>query len=317
VDASKLNKVVEAAKMYYQLDYSQQDIAKKLGVSRPSVSRLLQLAKQQGIVQIKILDPTEDVQKLANLLKSKFDLKDCLVASIPIYEDEVIKELLGEVAADYLYEIVQDGDVIGTTWGTTLYQVAQRIKPKNVKGVSVVQLNGGVSHSETNTYASDILNYLSKAFNTMPHFLPLPAVVDHVLVKQAIMADRHIRRVLELGKQANIAMYTVGEPNHNSTLVRADYFSKEDLEILSDRKAVGDICSRYFDATGSICHKDLDARTIGIELAELPKKNYGILIAGGGEKVEGIYGALQGKYANVLITDQITAKSLLELESSK
>lgn len=315
MEASKLNKVIEAAKMYYQMDYSQQDIAKKLGVSRPSVSRLLQLAKQQGIVQIRIIDPTEDVQRIAELLKNKFNLKDCIVASIPLYEAEVIKECLGEAAADYLYEIVQDGDVIGTTWGTTLYQVAQRIQPKNVKGVSVVQLNGGVSHSETNTYASDILNYLSKAFNTMPHFLPLPAVVDHVLVKQAIMGDRHIRRVLELGQQANIAMYTVGEPNHNSTLVKADYFSKKDLEILSSRKAVGDICSRYFDVTGAICHQDLDARTIGIELSELPQKKYGILIAGGVDKVDGIFGALQGKYANVLITDQFTAKSLMEIES--
>lgn len=310
----KLARIVKAAKMYYQLDYSQQDIAKELGISRPSVSRLLQEAKEQGIVHIQILDPTEGEQKLADKLKDQYNLKDCIIVNVPIFEDRIIKEYIGKKAAIFIREIVEPGDVIGTTWGTTLYEMSRHLQPKNVSNVQVVQLNGGVSHSETSTFASDILTKLGKTFDTVPHFLPLPAVVDHLLVKQAIVADRHIRKVLELGKKANIVVLTVGDFNEDATLVKADYFTKEDLAELKDKNAAGDICSRFFDRQGKLCSNEINARTIGIELDELKKKETSLLIAGGMKKVEGIIGALKGGYANILITDQFTAESMIEME---
>ncbi|MCL6572263.1 MAG: sugar-binding transcriptional regulator [Bacillus sp. (in: Bacteria)] len=309
----RISRLVEVAKMYYQLDYSQQEIAKKLGISRPTVSRLLSQAVQEGVVTIKICDPAEDVLELAVKVKNKFLLKHCIVAPIPDYKDELIKEKLGEVSADYLETIVKSGDTIGITWGTTLYQLAKQIQPKNVRDVTVVQLNGGVSYSESNTYASEIINGLANAFNTTPHFLQVPAVVDHIVVKQAIIADRHIKKILELGKQANIAIFTVGDPGEQSTLMHAGYFLDSDIEILRKNKTVGDICSRFIDIDGHISHGALNDRTIGIELSHLSEKEYGILVAGGNTKVDGIFGALQGHHANVLITDQYTAKALLDI----
>jgi deoxyribonucleoside regulator len=307
----KLSKLIEVAKLYYQFDFSQQKIAEKLGISRPSVSRMLQQAKEQGIVQIKIFDQSEGTERLANSVKEAFNLKHCIVIPVPEYNEEVIKMELGKAAANYLGEIVQNGDIIGTTWGTTLYEVAENVKPKNVKDVSVVQLNGGVSYSESNTYAAEILNFLSTAFNTSPHFLPLPAVVDHPVVANAILSDRHIKRVLNLGKQCHIALYTVGEFTKESTLFKAGYFSSEDFDGLKAQNAVGDICSRIFDSKGNICSKELDERTIGINLSDLSHKPYSIMIAGGMEKVDAIMGALKGQFTNVLITDQHTAQILL------
>ncbi len=312
MEEDKLKKIIDAAKLYYQLDYSQQDIAKKLGVSRPTVSRFLQQAKAEGIVQIMIMDPSEDNEKIAGELKERYGLKKVLVVSTPQYEESIVKRYLGEAAAHYLYQTVKDGDMIATSWGTTLYQVAVHLQHKHVRNVTVVQLNGGVSHSETNTYATEIVQLLGKSFNSIPHLLPLPAIVDHVVVKQAIEADRHIRKILEMGKQANIAIFTVGVPTPDSVLIQANYFTKEDLEIIHE-KAVGDICSRYIDEKGNICHESLNNRTIGIDLKDLANKEQSILIAGGPKRVEAIYGALQGKYANILITDQFTARSLLEI----
>ncbi|MEO2074144.1 MAG: sugar-binding transcriptional regulator [Bacillus sp. (in: firmicutes)] len=311
MDKEKISKVIEAAKLYYLLDYNQNEIAKILGVSRPTVSRLLQQAKSDGIVQITIMDPTEDVENLSAQLEKKFNLKKAIVTSIPQYDDHIIKNYLGEKAALFLDEIVKDDDIIGVTWGTTLYHVATELKQKFVKNVKVVQLKGGVSYAETNTYASEILYLFGKAYNTAPHNLPLPAIVDHVVVKQAMEADRHIRKILELGKQANIAMFTMGPVKTDSLLFQLGYFTESDLESLYG-SAVGDICSRFFDKDGEICNKSLNERTLGINLNELRKKEYSILVAGGPNKIDGIYGALKGKYANVLITDQFTAKFLLD-----
>lgn len=311
MEQEKLSKVIEAAKLYYLLDYNQNEIAKILGVSRPTVSRLLQLAKSEGIVEISIKDPTENVENLSSQLERKFNLKKAVVASIPQFEDHIIKNYLGEKAAGYLYEIVKDNDIIGVTWGTTLYHVAIELKQKFVKDVKVVQLKGGVSHSETNTYASEILYLFGKAFNTTPLHLPLPAIVDQIVVKQAMEADRHIGKILELGREANIAVFTNGYVNPDSLLFQLGYFTKSDLETLNG-KAVGDICSRFFDKEGSICNESLNDRTLGINLGDLKLKEYSIMVAGGPNKIEGIYGALKGKFANVLITDQFTAQFLLD-----
>ncbi|MFD0590275.1 sugar-binding transcriptional regulator [Paenibacillus sp. GCM10027627] len=310
MEDDKLRKVIEVAKLYYQLDYNQNQIAELLGLSRPTVSRLIQQAKAQGIVQISIADPSEDCESLAAELRDRFHLKKAVVAYVPTYDDEVVKKFIGEAAAHYLMNTVKDKDIIGASWGTTMFHVASNLGHKPLKDSRMVQLNGGVSHAEITISPSEIIFLFGKAFHVTPYFLYLPAIVDHSLVKQALMSDRHIRRVLDLGRLANIAIFTVGLPNADSVLIQSNYFSDEELGWIKER-AVGDICSRFFDEQGNICHTALDDRTIGIELADLQQKEQSILVAGGAQKVKAIYGALRGKYANVLVTDQLTAKALL------
>jgi len=312
-EEDKLRKMIAVAQLYYQLDYSQQDIARKLNVSRPTISRLLQQAKTEGIVQIKIMDRADDSEQIAAELKRKFSLDKVIVVPVPQNEERTIKQYLGEATAEYLYQNVKDEDTIATSWGTTLYQVALHLRNKYVNNVKVVQLNGGVSYSEINTYAHEIMQLFGAAFNSSPYYLPLPAIVDNPLVKETIESDRHIRNVLDLGKSANIALFTVGIPTADSVLINTNYFSEEDLQMIySD--AVGDICSRYIDMDGQICSEVLNSRTIGIDPTELSKKEQSILVCGGPKRVGALHGALQGKYANILITDYFTGQSLLSKE---
>ncbi|QTH44001.1 sugar-binding transcriptional regulator [Cohnella sp. LGH] len=311
MDNDKIRKVVEAAKLYYQLDYSQNQIADALGVSRPTVSRLLQQAKAEGVVTIEIKDPTEDVEVLRCMLRERFQLKNVVVAFTPTYDDSVVKRYIGQAAAAYIMELVKDGDTIGASWGSTMYQVALHMKTKSLNNSFVVQLNGGVSDADILISPSEIVHLFGKAFNVTPYFMYLPAIVDHILVKQAMLTDRHIRRVMDMGQSANVAVFTAGAPTPDSVLINSNYMRSEELETIKTR-AVGDICSRYYDADGEICLPSLNERTVGIELADLRTKEHAILVAGGASKVNAIYGALRGKYGNTLVTDQITAKALLK-----
>lgn len=308
-DKDKLS--IDVARLYYKSDYSQQQIAAELGISRPTVSRLLQYAKDQGFVKIQIADPVDNMSDLENKLSKYYGLQEVRIAYSPLNTYEEIKKHIGAKAGEYLYEVVQDGDIIGVSWGTTMYSVATQLKAKAVKGAQIVQLKGGVSHSESKTYADEIVERFAAAFATIARYLPLPVIFDTPQIKQMVDQDRHIRRIIELGRQANIAIFTVGTVKDDALLFRLGYIGAADREKLQ-RNGVGDICSRFFDATGTLCNQEIDSRTVGIRLDELKNKERSILVAGGARKIEAIKAALAGSYANVLITDQYTARELCQ-----
>jgi len=70
--------LLAVARLYYEDDLSQQQIADRLGVSRSTVSRLLQLAREQGIVHIEIRPPTS-VSQLSAWLQGALKLRKAVV----------------------------------------------------------------------------------------------------------------------------------------------------------------------------------------------------------------------------------------------
>lgn len=307
-DKNKL--AISAAKLYYQSNFSQAEIAKEMKLSRPSVSRLLQHAKDKGFVRIEIFDPIEDQSQLAQKVAAAYGLRDVCIANAPIEDEEEIKKYIGQRSAAYVNDIIQGGDIIGVGWGTTLKNLSHQLLPHPLKGAQIVQLEGGITLSTSETYANEILEKFASNYSTIAQYLPLPVLFDSKEVKEMVYRDRHIKRVLELGRNANIAIFSVGTVRDNALFFRLGYADSQEKNYLKTH-AVGDICSRFFDKDGNISSQELNDRTVGIDLADLRNKEYSILLSGGDGKVDSIRAALKGGYANVLITDQFTAKKLL------
>ncbi|MCH4188531.1 MAG: sugar-binding transcriptional regulator [Megasphaera sp.] len=311
---SKDRTAITAVKLYYQSGYSQSDVAKELGLSRPSVSRLLQYAKEKGYVRIEIFDPIEDQSQLSQKIAAQYHLKDVCIANVPIDNEQEIKKYIGKRGAQYLEDIVQDGDIIGVGWGTTMHSLCHALMPHPLRGAQIVQLEGGITLSSGETYANEILERFAKNYETIAQYLPLPVLFDSKIVKDMVYKDRHVKRVLELGHNANIALFSVGTVRDNALFFRLGYADTAEKDFLKDH-AVGDICSRFFDKDGNISSTDLNDRTVGIALDSLRTKEHSILLAGGEAKIASIRAALKGGYANVLITDHLTAKRLLASET--
>lgn len=313
-DLKKLDLLVNVARLYYEHNCSQQTIAEKLGISRPYVSRLISEARESGIVEIKIIDPNGAETQLEREMRTEFGLEKALV--IP-YQRGMEENLTGQLAAAacrYLNTVIKDNDIIGVSWGATLYACSRSIKPAvQPKNITVVQLCGAVSMLEKNIYAGEIPINLAAAYRGVPYLLPLPAVVDDINTKTAITRDKNISHVLETGRKADIAIFSVGTFTRNSTLPRAGYISPADVDRILARGAEGDICSRIIDGKGEICDGELDGRTIGISLEDLRKIKCRIGVAGGPDKVRCIHAILAGGYPNVLVTDEETATGLLKL----
>lgn len=309
---NKIKTALKVCHLYYEDGLSQGEIATKLAISRPTISRLLQFARDQGLLKIEIVDPLKDLDTLAKQLEHKFNLKKVLLIYDATNDLTAINEKLGAVTADYLDEIVKDQDSIGISWGKTLESVANHLHASKANNVSVVQLKGSVAASELNNFANDIIAKFSSAFHTDAVNLPLPVIFDNATTKQVVMQDRFIDAIIQAGLNTNIALFTSGTVRSDAMLFNLGYLNDAEIERVK-AQAVGDVISRFITADGQVADADIDSRTVGSPLSALCEKEYSILISGSSRKVASIKGALLGGYANVLITDSQTATTLLEL----
>jgi deoxyribonucleoside regulator len=308
----KIQQMLKISRYYYIDGLSQLEISKRMKLSRPTVSRALQLAKEIGIVEIKIHDPLQNIDLLRQQLEQKYNLKRAIVASQTNDDKEMILDALGKETALFLDGIVKNNDIIGISWGKTMEAVANHLLESQRENVKIVQLKGSVANSKENNYSIDITNSFSKAFHTQAQILPLPVIFDNAETKKLVTKDRFIRNVIDEGYNANIALFTVGTTRPNAMLFRLGYLDQRQIEFLR-KNSVGDVISHFIMSNGEIVAPELDERTVAIPLDKLREKPYSVLVAGGEPKLYSIHAALIGGYANVLITDQNVARRLLAL----
>lgn len=300
-----------AVKLYYESGLSQAEVASELGVSRPTVAKLIAHGKDRGFVTIEIHDPREAGEEIAAQLGERFALHDVRFAYVPRNTPEDLTRELGRAGAEVLESVVDDGTSIGVSWGQTMNSVASQLSHHPEKhGVTVVQLKGGHSHSARSTHDFETLSRFCSAFNAEALQLPLPVIFDNVAAKQIVEQDRHIARILDAGRNTDVAIFTVGDVHPSSLLLNLGYLSPEETEALVDR-AVGDCCSRFYTEEGGVALPEVNDRTVGISLADLAARPIRILVAGGAKKTAAISTALGMGLATHLVIDRDTARAVL------
>ncbi|WEV71040.1 sugar-binding transcriptional regulator [Lactobacillus sp. ESL0785] len=308
-DRKKLALSATAARLYYEDDLGQSEIAQHLGISRPTVSRLLKLARESGIVRIEICNPFIGTEDLSEQLSTEFKKKIMVVPNNFNGELTAVKGV-GAYAAQYLSDLIKPHDIVGLGWGRTIHMVTSNFKKRTVPDVKIVQLKGGDNINSKETYANESVTDLANALGASAHFLPLPPFFDDKLTKEIVEQDRFIRDTLKLGRKANIAMYSVGTVRKDALLFQLGYFSKTQKAALQ-QDAVGDIVSRFIDHNGKIVDPKLNEKTVGIGLNDLKKKQHSILVASGILKAPVVYAVIKAGYANEFILDQAIAQELL------
>lgn len=300
-----LNKV---GTLYYLEELTQQQIAHRLHLSRPKVSRLLQRAREEGIVQISVISPDGAQVELESAVERQYGLVEVVIVETPEeMGPQIRKHHLGAAAATYLQRTLSAGDVLGITWGTTLQAMVQSVQPASADGIHVVQALGGVGPPEAKIHAADLSRRLARQLGGTLTLLQAPAITSNVESRAALMSDEHVRTAVAMFSRITAMYVGIGA-------LETGALGAEDVEELRLAGAVGDIALRFIDADGNPVHTSLDDRLIGITLEELKSVDRVISVAGGPLKVGAIHAALKGGYVDVLITDSETATSLLEIE---
>jgi len=306
--------LLKVSKLYYEKALTQQEISERLNLSRPKVSRVLKQAEEVGVVKINIIPQPGFHTDLEDALESKYGLKEAVVIDVSEPSSQIAASReVGVAAADYFSRAVSDPSIIGISWGTTLRAMVDALHAMDCQNSQVVQLIGGLGMPESEAHATYILRRLVAQIGSKLSILNVPGIVDNIAVKQAVLSDSHVREIFNMFAKIDIAFVGIGVPTPDSVVMRdGTILTQEEMKMLMKKGAIGDICLRYFDEKGSVIHSEVDDRVIGITLDELKKIDRVVGVTGGPHKEKVIRAALVGKLVNVLITDQQSAKKLLE-----
>ncbi|MGG7464481.1 sugar-binding transcriptional regulator [Plantibacter sp. YIM 135347] len=301
---------VRAAELYYDETKTQDEIGGLLGITRWKVGRLLAQARELGYIRIEIVHPRARRLPLERSLRERFGLKDAVVVPAANSQAE-LNERVSRAAADYLSALRPVPRTLGVSWGRTLRDVADHLADGWASGITVVQINGGVSlNQRLGTAAATAARIADKASGEV-RLLPSPAILERLETKLSIESDRTVAEVLSAAANANAYLYGAGVAGPDSALVNSGYLTPKDVEVLVARGAVGDVVGRYIDAEGMIVDPSLDDRTVGLGLEALRAAETSIAVIAGAEKHAIARAVVGSGLCTVLVTDERTATALL------
>jgi DNA-binding transcriptional regulator LsrR (DeoR family) len=178
--------------------------------------------------------------------------------------------------------------------------------------VTFVSLSGGVSF-----YASSmagIRNIDNGEASPMFYIIPAPLIVSSPKLADAMMEEKLVKDIMAMTELSDYTVVGIGAPDKTATIMKTDQISESDLVLLKMNGAIGDILSQFYDKDGNKIESNLHDRLITVQLEKLKEKKNVIGVAGGHSKVNSMHAALKAGYIDILITDELTAESLIKLE---
>ena len=303
--------LLQVAQRYWEQDRTQEDIGRELHLTRWKVGRLLEQARAEGIVQITIVHPQTRRRELEMTLTQRYGLDDCIVVPTQDREPDTVAHVV-RAAAGYLRARGPRLRTLGVSWGNTLQEIAAMLPSGWAHGLEIIQVNGGISRSVRPTTAADVAMSIARSGHGRASLLPVPAIVEHAMTRDALYTEQLVLQTLAKGRSADALLFSLGALSPDSVLVRSGAVTAEELDRLRAAGACGDVLGHYLTPDGTIADPDLESRPIGPSLDDLRAAAQAIAVASGTAKAPVIRAALTSRLCSVLITDEGAARAALE-----
>ena len=295
--------IAKVAWYYYIESMTQQTISDRLGISRMRVIKLLDEARSTGVIQFKIAKDKGVQLQIEKQLRDKYGLQDAYVIPSP-GSSGYLNEALAQAAAFYIADRLGENSFINMGYGDTLSRVLNHLATVTDKPVSIVSLTGGVNYY--------LPNAESNVFKARLFLYPAPLMMSSKEVANAIRKEPSVAEIQRMTRLASLSVVGIGAMNDEATVISNGIFSKNDFTYLKMQGAVGDVLTHFIDKDGVQIHADLEDRLISTPLSVLKELKNVIGIAGGDAKLEVMRATLRGKIISSLITDEDTARKLVE-----
>ncbi len=295
--------IVKAAWYYYIENMTQQDISKQLDISRMKVIKLLEKAKQTGVIQFKICPEQSRQLLIEQKLIKHWGLKDAFVVPTPPANAN-LNETISQACAMYINNRLTENMFINMGYGDTPSRVLNHLATITEMPISVISLTGGVSYYLPNIH--------SNIFNAKLYLYPAPLLVSSKEMCRAMQQEPPIQKIARMVRLASLTVVGIGAMNPEATILTNGILNQSDFSYLSMQGAVGDILTHFINKKGEPIHSDIEERLFSTPLSTLKELNNVIGVSGGPQKIEAIRAALHGGYLDILVTDENTAIKLTE-----
>ena len=311
-----LKTLARICKMYYVLNMKQTEIALIENMSKSTISRLLNQAKELGYIAVHLNFPQKSKMDLEMDLEARFNLNNVtLCESFPSNERLMFVDISRSIV-DTLNHTLVPGSTLALSWGNTLNQVSENLTPMAIQDVEVVQLNGGITHISENRVSDDILLNFARNLSGSAKSLNVPSLLGEPFIASALKRDPRTHSLLEKARHANIALFAIGSVGLDSVLVEAGFFTaKSYQEDVVDKGYVGDVCSHYLLPDGRYVADDLYNRVVGITLDELKVIPTRMGVAVGVKKARAVLAALRAGLITDLYIDEQMAIEICALDA--
>jgi DNA-binding transcriptional regulator LsrR (DeoR family) len=301
---------VWAAWLYYVDSLTQSDIADVLGVSRATVIKMLQDARDRGVVSIRINPDTVQRAQLARDFAARYGLAS--VSVVPSLEGAPIEHRLGEAAALVLADALEPGDIVGVAWGRTVMAMARAISPPpGIGPLTVVQVSGSSTGRSADFSPELCSTLLANRLGARCVNLLAPAILSSASLRDQLLAEPALMRQREVIHSANRIVFGVGDLLPTATIRSVEMMDEPTIDALVARGAEAVIIGQMIDTGGQPMSDPIFDRMVGITLEELKRVPYRLCVAGGLAKREAIAATMRGGYATHLVIDSATAEALM------
>ncbi len=310
-ELERLDEAARAGWLYYIAGNTQEEIARKLGVSRQTAQRFVSLAVTARLIKVRFDHPLGRCLELSDSLKQKFNLDSCeVVPSDPTSHSETLGIVEAAAAEMERYLVSQHPVIVGLGTGRTLRAVAEQVSPMECPQHKIVSLVGNIGPDGSAT-VFDVASRVGDRVGA-PHYpMPFPVVASTVHEKNMLITQKSLRNVMDLATQADVSFVGIGTVDETSAMLRDGFVRADELRSMVKAGAVGEIIGWSFDHDGKLIDGLVNDRVMSAPLEAAPKRRV-IGVAMAPARFKAIKGALAGKYVNGLITNETMAEQLLK-----
>jgi DNA-binding transcriptional regulator LsrR (DeoR family) len=300
------------AHRYYIDGWTQEEIAREFGLSRPKVQRLLERARASGVVDIHIEAPAGLNLDLEKQLTDAFQLTDAIVSPGRPDADSQ-REAVARSAARFLERRLHDGAVVAISHGRDTGEVPRFFRPDRRLDCVFASAMGGSPNVDNPTNPNEICRALAAKCGGRAASLYAPAYVESAEVRDSLLDHEAVRQTLDVAARASMALVGIGGTDDGCTMVRSGCLSRAEIARLRDQGAVGDVLGNYVDVDGRLIAAPHSDRLIALSIADLRRIQTVIAVASEAEKPMAILGVLRAGVIDVLIVDEGNASAVLRL----
>lgn len=295
--------MVKAAWYYYFENMTQQAIADRLSVSRMRVIKLLEAARQNGVIQFRLRADGVAVAEQSRRLMEKYHLKDVFLIPETDREDASPNESIARAGAMYIADRLGDNACINVGYGDTLSRTLNHLATMVQSPVTCISLTGGVSNYLPNTRSS--------IFNARLFLMPAPLLASSPEMAAAMREETGVSEIIRMSELSSFTLVGVGPITESATVFRTGVLGNTDMFYLKVHDAVGDVLGHFLDRDGQLIPSPIEDRLISTPLQQLKAMPNVVGLAAGADKIDAIRAVLRGGYLDILITDEPTATLLL------